>query len=224
MSTANRKPRMTTKDLTLGAMFTALAYVSTLIVHIEIVPAAPFLTYDPKDIIITLGGLILGPVQALLIAVAAALIELVTISDTGVIGFIMNALSSSAMAVTAALIYHRCKTLKNAVLGIIAGCLTMVVVMLLWNYIVTPMYMKVSREMVLTMLPTVFLPFNLIKGSLNGAVAFLMYRPIIGVLRSARLLPASEKKVKQNNWPVIIAALAVVVTCVLVILSMQGII
>lgn len=212
------------RKLTLGAMFAALAYVVNVLCHLSIVPAAPFLTYDPMDVIITLGGLILGPVYAILITLVAAMVEWFTISDTGIIGFLMNVLSSGAFSVTAALIYHRKKSLKTAVLGLVSGTVIMVVVMLLWNYIITPMYMNVERAAVAAMLPTVFLPFNAIKGGLNAALTFLLYRPVIGMLRSAHLMPSSGAAAKKTHAAPIVLACIVIATCVLVILSMRGII
>lgn len=221
----NRRTMTDTRKLTLAAMFAALAYVVNVLCHLSIVPAAPFLTYDPMDVIITLGGLTLGPVYALLITIVAAMVEWFTISDTGIIGFLMNVLSSGSFACVAAIIYHRKKSLTTAVIGLICGTAVMVLLMLLWNYIITPLYMNVTREAVAAMLPTVFLPFNLIKGGLNAALTFLLYRPVIGMLRAAKLMPASASGAKKTLPVVpIIAAVAVIVTCVLVILSMKGVI
>lgn len=220
----NKTRKIDTRKLTLGALFAALAYVVNVLCHLSIVPAAPFLTYDPMDVIITLGGLILGPMMALLITLIAALVEMLTISDTGPVGFLMNVLSSGTFACTVAMIYHKKKSLKNAVIGLVCGVVLMVITMLLWNYIVTPMYQGVSREVVAGMLPTVFLPFNAIKGGLNAALTFLLYRPVIGMLRSAKLMPASKATAKKMHIVPILVAVAVIVTCVLVILSMKEII
>ena len=220
-----RNSTVDTKKLTLAAMFAALSYVSAVVFRLSIIPSAPFLNYDVKDVITGLGALILGPGYGAMIAVVAALLEWLTVSDTGIIGFIMNSLSSCAFVVTASLIYSRKKTLTNAVIGLVCGVVVLVIVMLLWNYIVTPIYQGVPREVVAGMLPTVFLPFNAIKGSLNAAFTFLLYRPVIGMLRAAKLMPASAAKAKKRV-PVlpILGAVAVIVTCVLVILSMNGVI
>lgn len=220
-----RKQMTDTRKLTLAAMFAALAYVSVVIFRLSIIPSAPFLNYDVKDVVITLGGLILGPAYGVMIAVVAALLEWLTVSDTGLIGFIMNALSSSAFAGTAALIYSRKKTLNGAVAGLSVGVVVLVITMLLWNYIVTPIYQGMPREAIAAMLPTVFLPFNAIKGSLNAAFTFLLYRPVIGMLRSAKLMPASASGAKKTLPIVpIIVCVAVIVTCVLVILALNEII
>lgn len=61
----------------------------------------------------------------------------------------------------------------------------MVITMLLWNYFVTPFYMGYSREAVAKLLLPAFLPFNVLKGSLNAAFTLLLYRPIIRALAKA---------------------------------------
>lgn len=156
---------LTPGKLTLAAVFAALAYVSVVIFRLPIIPSAPFLNYDVKDVITALGALILGPTYGALIAVVVAFLEWITISSTGVIGFIMNVLSSASFVCTAAIIYSRQKTLANAVIGLVSGVVMMVIVMLLWNYIITPLYQGIPREAIANMLLPVFLPFNALKGS-----------------------------------------------------------
>ena len=53
----------------------------------------------------------------------------------------------------------------------------MAAVMLLWNYLIAPIYMGMPREAVAELLLPAFLPFNLIKGSINTAVTLLLYKP-----------------------------------------------
>ena len=68
----------------------------------------------------------------------------------------------------------------------------MTVVMLLWNYIVTPGYMEVPRGLVVSMLIPLFLPFNLAKGAGNTILALILYKPVVGALRRAGLAPQSS--------------------------------
>jgi len=203
-------------------MFIALAYVAVAVGRIPIVL---FLKYEPKDIIITLSGLIMGPITALTVSVATSLLEMFTISDTGIIGLLMNVISTCAFACTAAVIYKRKRTLGGAVAGIVTGYVAMVVTMLLWNYIITPLYMKIPRKDVVALIFSAILPFNLLKGGLNSAFTFLLYKPVIEGLRKARLIPKEDESAKRKtNIPLIAVSLAVIVTCVLVVLSINGII
>ena len=52
-----------TSKITIMAMLCALAFVAVLIIRIPIVPVAPFLEYEPKDVIILTGGFIFGPMS-----------------------------------------------------------------------------------------------------------------------------------------------------------------
>lgn len=214
-----------TKKLTFGAMLCAIAYVVMMLIHIKLVPAAPFLTYDPKDVIIALGGFIWGPGMAVIVSAVVALVEMVTVSDTGIIGCIMNFISTCSFALIASFIYKKRRTLGGAVVGLITGCIAMTCTMLLWNYLLTPLYMNQSREAVAGMLLPIFLPFNLLKGALNAAMTFLLYRPVVTALRRAGLVEASPNaKAKTTPWIPILGAVLVIVACVLYILWLNGII
>ena len=208
-----------TKKLTFGAMLCAIAYVAMLLIHISMIPAAPFLTYDPKDVIIALGGLIWGPGMAVMVSAVVALVEMVTVSDTGIIGCIMNFISTCSFAWVASFIYKKRRTLGGAVVGLVAGCIVMTCVMLLWNYLLTPLYMHQSREAVAGMLLPIFLPFNLLKGAINASITFLLYRPVVTALRRAGLVEVSANgKAKKTPWIPVLGAVLVLAACVLYIL------
>lgn len=210
-----------TKTLTLTAMFCALAFTMTAVIRI---PVVLFLKYDPKDIIITLCGFILGPLAAVIVTAASSLIEMLTISDTGIIGCVMNIVSSCSFAFTAALIYKKKKSLSGAVLGLLTGCAVMTIVMLAWNYCITPLYMGYPREAVADLLLPAFLPFNLIKSFLNAAFTFILYKPVVTALRKTHLIPESDSEKAKANVPIIVVSVLVIATCVLLILSMNKII
>lgn len=210
------------KKITTVAMLCAIAFV---LVTVGRVPVVLFLSYDPKDIVITLGGLIWGPATSCLVSLIVSLIEMVTISDTGIIGCIMNFISTCSFACTAAFIYKKKHTLAGAVCGLLAGSALMVVVMLLWNYLITPIYMGYPREAVAELLPTAFLPFNLLKAGLNAGFTFILYKPIVTALRKAGLADSyTGTGNKKSSWGLILIAVAIIVTCILFILSMNGII
>ena len=204
-----------TKKITTMAMLSAIAYV---VVVVGRIPVVLFLKYDPKDIIITLGGLIWGPLTSFTVSVIVSLIEMVTISENGILGCIMNIVSSCSFACTAAVIYKKKRTLKGAVTGLLAGSVAMVLVMMLWNYLIAPIYMGYPREAVAKLLIPAFLPFNLLKSGLNAGFTFLLYKPITTALRRTGYL--SESAVEQNKKPVGLWLFfgAVIITCILLIL------
>lgn len=201
-----------------------LSAISYLLMMVGRVPVVLFLKYEPKDVIITLGGLIWGPLTSLTVSVIVSVIEMVTVSETGILGCIMNIISSCSFACTAAVIYKKKRTLSGAVLGLVVGSVIMIFVMLLWNYLITPIYMGYPREAVAELLIPAFLPFNALKAGLNAGFTFLLYKPIVTALRKSGYISASDKKSEKKPIGFLILAAAIVVTCVLVILSMNEII
>ena len=103
-----KKKLFSVKEMVLIAMLAAIAYVIVALVRI---PVVLFLKYEPKDVIITIGGFLMGPGAVLASSCVVALIEMFTISDTGIIGCIMNLLSTCSFAFTAALCYKRRHTM-----------------------------------------------------------------------------------------------------------------
>ena len=179
----------TTKKLTTLGMICALAYLVMAIFRIPIMPTLPFLKYDPKDVILMIGGFMYGPIPGVLVIAVVALVEMVTVSETGIIGCLMNFLSSASFVCMAAWVYRKNHTKKGAIIGLVSGVLVMTAVMLVWNYLVTPIYMGYPRKAVAAMLLPGFLPFNLIKGSINAGLTLLLYKPVVTTLRKAGLFP-----------------------------------
>lgn len=211
-----------TKKLVTTGMLCAIAFVAVFLIRI---PVVVFLKYEPKDVIITIGGFMLGPVASFAISAVVSLLEMVTISDTGIIGCIMNLISSCGFCCTAAYIYKKRRTMSGAVVGLICGGILMTALMLLWNYLITPIYMGYPREAVAAMLLPVFLPFNLLKSALNAGITLLIYKPVVGALRRARLIETiSSAKPRKLSAGLILAALIMIATGVLIALVLSGVI
>lgn len=211
-----------TKKLTTIGMLCAIAYVAVVVGRI---PLVLFLKYDPKDVIIVIGGLIFGPLTSFLIALIVSLVEMVTISENGIIGCLMNIISSCSFACTAAFIYSKRRKLSGAIGGLFCGLSCQVVVMMLWNYLITPIYMGYPRDAVAELLIPAFLPFNLIKGGMNAAITMLLYKPVVTALRRSNLIESNQDSGKiQINVGVLLVALLMLITCVLLILSFNDMI
>ena len=179
-----------TKRLVLMAVFAALSFATMSVFRFNV----SFLTFDLKDAVTTIAGLLLGPVAALVISLLVAVLELITVGDTGAYGFLMNFASSAAFSVACALVYPYRKKLSGALLSLGTGLLTMVTLMLLLNLVVTPLYMGVSTGEVAAMIPTLFLPFNIVKGVINAALVLILYKPVHRALQATRLLPKFTPK------------------------------
>ncbi|MDO4939058.1 MAG: ECF transporter S component [Lachnospiraceae bacterium] len=175
--------KITTKKIATIGMLCALAYVAMALIHVKLIPAAPFLTYDPKDVIIAIGGFLYGPLCGVIMSLVVSFLEMITISESGIIGFVMQVIATCAFMIPSAVFYKHNRTKKSASIGLAIGTGCMVVIMVLWNYILTPVYMGTQRSDVAAMLVPVIIPFNLIKGVLNSILTILIYKPIVKALR-----------------------------------------
>jgi len=175
----NRSERTT--KLTKMAMLAAISVVLVLLIRIPY-PPAPFLVYDPADIPIFIGAFAFGPMAGLALTFIVSFIQAFVLGGDGLIGFFMHFVATGTFVVVAGYIYKKNKTRKNAVIGLVCGTIIMTVSMMLWNLLITPIFLGVPREAVIAMLGTVILPYNLLKAGINSIVTFLAYKSIAKIL------------------------------------------
>lgn len=212
----NRKTSLDIKKTASIAMLSALAFLARLVFKIPVT----FLTFDIKDTVIALGGLVFGPVSGVVIALVVSLVEMI-ISETGPIGFVMNFVSSAVFAGVASLIYKFKRTFNGAIIGLYSSVAATTAVMLLMNVILTPIYQGVPRSAVIAMLPTLFLPFNFAKTLLNAAIVMLIYKPVVMALRKAKILEGKTMDVKfgkQSVITIIISSVSLVAAIVIFVI------
>lgn len=215
------KKTMDIKKLVVLAMFAALAYASVALFRI---PVVLFLKYEPKDCILAICGMLYGPLPAMVTAAVVGLIEMVTISETGIIGLVMNLLSSALFVLPAAFLYQRKRSLSGAVVGLACGALLMTAGMLLWNWLITPLYMHMPQQAVAELLLPAFLPFNLLKATLNAVLTVLLYKGVVTALRKAHLVPQTERASNRKlGISVGVVGLAVLMMLILILLVWKGI-
>ena len=197
MSKLNSKQNtaMKIKILCIAAVFCALAVASTFVMHIKVM----FLTFDAKDAIITVAGLLFGPIYSLGISLVVTLIEYITIGDAEFWGFFMDFLSTALFSTTCALIYKHKKNLKGAILGLLVSIASMTSFMLLFNLFIVPIYTpNYTTAAVAKMIPSLFLPFNLTKAFMNSAIVLVLYKPVSTALKAARVLPSKSLSINSG--------------------------
>ena len=224
MPNSSRRPAWDTRTLVTISMLTAVAYVVMYLC--KMLPSViGFLDFDFKDVVICIGGFTFGPTAAAVISILVAFIEFITVSATGIIGLIMNILATTSFCCTACYIYKKHHTMKGAVIGLGAGVVVLVCVMLLWNYLIMPLYSPgITRADILALMPTVLLPFNLAKGGMNMAATLLLYKPVVTALRRARLVPPSSgSQSRKTSVGFILFSLALLATFVMIALVLLDI-
>lgn len=169
--------RWSTRRIAMYALFVALSMAVSFI-EFPLMPAAPWLKYDPSGVVCLVAGFAFGPSAAAIVSVLGFLPHLFT----NPWGTLMSVLVALALSVPAALIYRRRRTRASALVGILVGALFALVVVLGANLVITPMYAHMSMADVAKLIVPVLLPFNLIKFALNGVITFLVYKPISTLL------------------------------------------
>lgn len=184
------------KQLTITALFCALSFAVSVVLVFRI----DFLTFDLKDSVSTICGMLFGPSSGLFCAVVVPFIEFATPTDgTGVYGLIMNLLSSIVFVGVSSLIYKYKKTILGAVVGLATAVCATVAVMMIGNIIITPLFMGVTQTAVIQMIPTIFLPFNLVKTVINASITMIIYKPISITLKRMGITKSTTAKANAND-------------------------
>lgn len=178
----NTNTRFTTNKIAKLSMMTAVSLLLVLLIRIPMF--VDFLKYDPADIPIYITAFAYGPVEGLLVTFVVCIIQAFMLGGDLFYGFIMHFVATGIVAVVIGIMYKRNKTKKTAIIALVTGVILTTIVMCIMNLIVTPHYMGAPISAVVAMLPTVIIPFNLIKAGVNSLITFLVYKRISVLLRN----------------------------------------
>ena len=186
-----------------------------------------FLSLDAGDVIIVLASFIYGPLSGVAISAVSALVSF-AYSGTGPWGMLMDFVSSAVFAFVASALYQKRRSFKWAIIGIYTSVLAVALIMIPMNILVTPIYTGAPTAMIIKLIPTLLLPFNLFKTLFNGGVVLLVYKPLVKGLRAAKLIPPTKdegnnaKVAPPSPWLApVLGICSVLVACgVLVFLSL----
>lgn len=181
------------------ALLSAIAVVLTLVsMPIPIFPA--FLKIDLGDLPALIGGFALGPVAGIIVEFIKNVFNFILKNDgTGGVGNLSNFIVGVSFVVPASVIYVKKKTKKRAIIGMVVGVISMVILSSLSNYyVIVPLYAKLfSMDAIMnamkqanpyikdmkTYIVYAVIPFNLIKGSIVSLVALLIYKKVSPILK-----------------------------------------
>ncbi|WP_300767374.1 ECF transporter S component [uncultured Bifidobacterium sp.] len=171
--------RWSTRLIAIYALFVALSMALSF-VEFPLMPAAPWLKYDPSGIVCLIAGFIFGPSAAAIVSVLGFAPHLFANSW----GTLMAVAVALALSVPASLIYRRMHTRKGAALALVVGSVAALAVAIGGNLLITPMiYAKMSVDAVAAMIIPVLLPFNVLKFALHSVVTFLIYKPVSNLVQ-----------------------------------------
>jgi len=169
----------------------------------------PFLKLDFSDLPALIGAFALGPVSGIIIELIKNILNfLIHGSTTGGIGEIANFLVGGVFVYVASLIYHKDKTRKNAIIGLIVGTISMTVIAGVFNYyVLLPLYAKLfggaenviaasgSKNITsfMSLIVIGITPFNIIKGVVVSIITFASYKKVSPLIHKESLNIEQEK-------------------------------
>lgn len=172
-----------TKNIAKLGILAAISVVLVALIHVPLIPAAAFLEYDPADVPILLGTFAMGPVAGLILTIIASVIQGVSVSaSSSWYGIVMHIAATGTFVAVAGNIYNGKKSKKRAIIALVCGTLSMAIIMVPMNLILTPIYMGVPRSVVTGLLLPGIIPFNLVKAGLNSIFTFVIYKKISPIL------------------------------------------
>lgn len=190
-----------TRNLVLIAMLSALCAV-LMVFQFPVPFALPFYKVDISDVPALIGAFAISPLAGIIIELLKNVLHLLLQgSTTFTVGEFANFLSGALLVFPAAVIYHRHKTKKSAIIGLVVASLIMSVASCFINaYITLPFYIKASTDYTMdgivawagsvngfvknlyTYLVFLVLPFNIIKCGLSSVITVLLYKRVAPLL------------------------------------------
>lgn len=163
-------------------LLSALSAVLMFFPHIPILAAFPFLKADFSDVPALMAALTIHPTAGVLVELIKNAIHL-PFSDTSFIGELSNFLVGSAFVLSAGLLSQKCfpKMLMKRKLLItlpVSVLLLDIAAVLSNTFLIGPMYFGGLNEQVKVFVLYGAVPFNLIKGILEAAVFYILYRAV----------------------------------------------
>ena len=190
------KKVLTTKNLTMIAMFSAISAV-LMVFEIQLPFSPSFIKFDFSDLPVMLGGFLIGPFAGGIIAFMKILLPFLLNGTTSFfVGDLSNLLLTLSFVLPASFIYQQKKTKKTAIQGLLVSIICTSLLAIIFNlFLIFPLYLKVLNlkmvdlinmihvvnplvKDVFTMIVFSLLPFNLFKYSIVSMITMLSYKKL----------------------------------------------
>ena len=191
--TKNQSARKVAVTAVLAAMSSALMFLDF---SIPIMPS--FIKLDFSELPALIASYALGPWYGVCVCLVKNLVNLLSTTTAGV-GELSNFILGSVFVLFAGYIYKFKKNRTGALIGALAGAACMALISLFSNYyIVYPIYENfLPLEAILGMYRAIVpgvknlwhalivfnVPFTFVKGMLNTAIAFIVYKKISPIIK-----------------------------------------
>lgn len=173
-----------TKNLNKLIKIALLSAIAVVLMYFDfVVPFIPFswLKIDLSDVPALMGAFAFGPMAGVVIELLKnILIIIVKGSETMLVGQLANFIVGCAFVVPAAWVYHRNKSKKSAILGMLLGTLSIEIVGILANiYILLPAFgMAMAKDELIKYVTIGLIPLNGLKSILVSVITYILYKRV----------------------------------------------
>lgn len=172
------------KDLNKFIKIALLSAIAVVLMYFDFpIPFSPFpwLKIDLSDVPALMGAFAFGPMAGVIIELLKNLLILVVKgTDTFFVGQVANFIVGASLVVPAAWLYHRNKSKKSALTGMVLGTIFMEIIGILANvYILLPAFgMNMLRDELVEYITIGLIPFNGIKAIMVCGLTYILYKRI----------------------------------------------
>ena len=169
-----------TKQLVTMALMCAIATLF-MFVQIPLLPAAPFLTYDPSFVPAMVVGFAYGAGPGAAVGALAIVIHALITGDW---------VAALLFILPAAILYKKMHTYKGAIIGLILGVVLATLGSIVANLTIGVWFWYGSADVILPLMIPAVIPFNLLKTILNSVLTLVVYKAV------SNLITPKKKQVK----------------------------
>ena len=195
------RKKINVKSITVTAIMGAVGFI-LMVLEFPLPFIIPgFIKFDFSELPAIITAFALGPLQGIAVCLIKNLLHLFMTTSAGV-GELSNFILGAIFVGTAGIIYRYKKTRMGALIGSVAGALSMALISVITNYfIVYPAYVIIYNlpldailEMYKALIPAsdtllkcllIFnLPFNFAKGMIDALICFVIYKKLSPILKT----------------------------------------
>lgn len=176
-----------TQQLVTMALMCAVGAIFSF-VQIPLIPAAPFLTYDPSLVPAMVSGFAYGAGPGIAVGALAAVIHGLVTGEW--VGTLMNIVATVCYVLPAALIYGRGRTYPRAIVGLVVSVVAATAAAVVANLTIGVAFWYGSPDVIVPLVVPALIPFNLVKTVLNSVLTLGVYKAV------SNLITPKKKQVK----------------------------
>lgn len=171
--------RWSTRQLVTMALMCAISAIF-MFVQIPLIPAAPFLSYDPSLVPAMVCGFAFGSGSGVAVGVMAIVIHALMTGDW--VGALMNVVATLGFILPATALYARRRSFASAIAGLVLSVLAATVLSIVANLTIGVWFWYGSLDAIVPLILPAVLPFNLIKTVLNAVLTMVVYKSISNLI------------------------------------------